>query len=83
MQAESNTPGGILLVQGTGGGKSCVMQTIEIINAGITLIIENTLSLGADQVSKIKECGQDYGSINGFQLDLIKKKEKRDVLVKF
>ena len=59
------------------------MQTIGIINAGITLIIENTLPLGADQVSKIKECGQEYGPINGFQLDLIKKKEERDVLVKF
>jgi superfamily II DNA helicase RecQ len=44
----------VLLVQGTGGGKLSVYQTIGVIKRGVSLIIENTLSLSSDQLSKIK-----------------------------
>ena len=44
----------VLLVQGTGGGKSSVYQTIGVIKQGVSLIIENMLSLSSDQLSKIK-----------------------------
>ena len=36
----------VLLVQGTGTGKSAVPQTVGVVLCGVTLIIENTLSLG-------------------------------------
>jgi len=45
MRCEPNTPQATLLVQGTGGGKSAVYQAIGIVDAGVTLVIETTLSL--------------------------------------
>ena len=42
----------ILLVQSTGGGKSAVPQTCGSAVPGVTIVIENTLALCADQVSK-------------------------------
>jgi superfamily II DNA helicase RecQ len=44
----------VLLVQGTGGGKLSVYQTIGVVKRGVSLIIENTLSLSSDQLSKIR-----------------------------
>ena len=44
-----------LLIRGTGGGKSCVYQTVGIIKMGIILVVQNTLSLSSDQLSKLKE----------------------------
>ena len=35
----------LLLVQGTGGGKSVVIQTAACLNLGIMLVIQSTLSL--------------------------------------
>ena len=55
MRCIPNTPSAMLLVQGTGGGKSAVPQTVGAVTRGITLIIENTLSLSADQHAKIKK----------------------------
>ena len=43
-----------LLVQGTGGGKTSVYQTIGVVKRGINLIIQNTLTLSSDQISKIE-----------------------------
>jgi superfamily II DNA helicase RecQ len=61
----------VLLVQGTGGGKSSVYQTIAVIKKGVSLIIENTLSLSSDQLSKIKNISKQLPHIHSFQLDLI------------
>ncbi len=41
-----------LLIQGTGGGKTSVYQTIGIIMRGVHLIIQNTLLLSSDQLLK-------------------------------
>lgn len=43
----------VLLIQGTGSGESSVPQTIGVIDGGATIIIEDTLSLYANQISKI------------------------------
>ena len=52
MQCDSYVPAALLLIQSTGGGKSMVLMTVGVVMCGITLIIENTQSLAADQVSK-------------------------------
>ena len=46
-------PRPILLVQGTGGCKSAVPQTCGCTSPGITIILENTQALGADQKGKL------------------------------
>ena len=46
-------PRPILLVQGTGAGKSAVPQTCGCTSPGITIILENTQALGADQKGKL------------------------------
>ena len=38
----------LLLVQGTGGGKSAVAQTVGCVNCGVTVVIEPNLALSAD-----------------------------------
>ena len=45
----SGNPSSVLLIQGTGSGKSTVPQTTRVVTCGVTLIIENTLSLVANQ----------------------------------
>ena len=47
-------PTALLLVQSTGGGKSMVPMTVGSVTRGVTVIIENTQSLAADQVSKFE-----------------------------
>ena len=46
-------PSPVLLVQSTGTGKSSVPLTAATVDGGITIIVQNTLALGSDQVSKI------------------------------
>ena len=71
-----------LLVRGTGGGKSLVMQTIAVVKGGVTLIIENTLSLSSDQMSKIQHVSEKDGNVIALHLDAIKndadKKQKKN-----
>ena len=45
-------PNPVLIVQPTGTGKSTVPLTVSVLDAGITIIIENTIALGIDQTSK-------------------------------
>ena len=72
-----------LLVQRTGSGKSSVHQTIGMIDAGVTLVIETTISLGADQVKKIKQASlSSFGPANAFQLDVIESTSSRKCLIK-
>ena len=48
MWCSGGEPGCVLMVQGTGGGKSAIPQTVGTVFVGVTLIIENTLSLGTN-----------------------------------
>ena len=49
-----------------------VPMTVGITTCGVTLIIENTQSLSADQVSKFDVANNTYGPVKAFQLDTIK-----------
>ena len=73
--------GAVLLVKGTGSGKSAIMQTIGVIRGGITIIVENTQALGSDQCSKIDAASQEYGVIAGFQLDSLSRVESEQLAV--
>ena len=55
MRCVPNTLSAMLLVQGIGGRKSSIPQTVGTVTYSATLIIENTLSLSADQHLKIKK----------------------------
>ena len=70
-----------LLVQGTRGGKSSVYQMIEVLTAGVTLIIESMLSLSSDQMSKISKIKQTTDGITSIQLDSIKKADQQASVV--
>ena len=78
MRCIPNTPSAMLLVQGTGSGKSAVPQTVGAVTRGVTLIIENTLSLSADQHSKIKSANTAHGPIKAFHLDSIRTKRNEE-----
>ena len=80
MQCGDNQPQATLLVQGTGGGKSAVYQAVGTVDAGVTLVIETTLSLGADQSSKISSASGINGPVESFQLDSLKSKSSRTSL---
>ena len=80
MRCIPNTPSAMLLVQGTGGGKSAVPQTVGAVTRGVTLIIENTLSLSADQHAKINKANITHGPIKAFHLDSIRTKRNQDKL---
>jgi superfamily II DNA helicase RecQ len=76
----TNTIQPTLLVQGTGSGKSSVYQTIGVIKGGVSLIIENTLSLSSDQLSKITNISTRLPHVHSFQLDSIKASSTRTLL---
>jgi superfamily II DNA helicase RecQ len=60
----------MILVQSTGGGKSAVPQTCGCTKAGVTIVLENTLALGADQCSKLDQLQSP--NIITYQLDHMK-----------
>ena len=68
-------PQALLLIQDTGGGKSSVAQTVGCADCGVTLIIVETLTLAADQQSKILSANGLYGLVLVYQLDSIKKND--------
>ena len=72
MRCAPNIPSAMLLVQGAGGGKSVVPQTVGSVICGVALIIENTLSRSADQHSKIKNVKTSHGRVKAFHLDSIR-----------
>ena len=80
MRCAPNTPHALLLVQGTGGGKSAVAQTVGCVDCGVTLVIVETLALAADQRSKVVSANGIYGPILAYQLDSIKQKHLVDRL---
>ena len=63
----------MFLVQGNGGGKYAVAQTVGCVKFGVTLIIEATLVLAADQRSKVVQVRNTFGPVLDYQLDSIKK----------
>ena len=81
MHCGTNYPQASLLVQPTGCGKSSVYQTIGAIDGGVVLILETTLSLGADQAQKIESISSQTGSIKAYQLDGIKSIASRNNLI--
>ena len=72
-EVSPHRPEAMLLVQGTSGGKSAVAQTVGSVECGITLVIEATLALAADQRSKVAQARNTYGPVLAYQLDSIKK----------
>jgi superfamily II DNA or RNA helicase len=64
-------PGAVLMVQATGSGKSSIPQTVGVVDGGITIIIENTLALSSDQMSKLSQSNTKKNIVS-FQLDEIK-----------
>ena len=65
-------PQALLLIQGTGGGKSAVAQTVGCVNCGVTVVIEPTIALSADQRSKVARDRNTYGPVLAYQLDSVK-----------
>ena len=49
-----------------------VPMAVGSITRGVTLIIDNTQSLAAYQVSKFQQANTTYGPIKAFHLDAIK-----------
>ena len=49
-----------------------VAQTVGIVDCGVTLVIEETLALAADQQSKVKLASNANGPVLAYQLDTIK-----------
>ena len=49
--------------------KSTVPQTVGVFTCGVTLVLENILSLGAYQRSKFSNASQIYGPVLAYQLD--------------
>ena len=54
------------------------MQTIGVVKGGVTLIIENILSLSSDQMSKIQQVSKKDGNIIPLHLDAIKNDAKKN-----
>ena len=73
MRCYPYCPEALLLVEGTGGGKSTFSQTVGYVDCGVTIIIKETLALAADQKSKVGKSRSTYGPVLAYQLDAIKK----------
>ena len=70
MMKQRIQPQPILLVQSTGGDKSAVPQTCGLTVPGVTIVLENTQTLGADQSSKLINVANNNNVT--FHLDPIK-----------
>ena len=75
MPCAPYTPQALIIIQGTGGGKSAVVQTVGCVDCGVTLIIVETLALATDQRSKIMSANRFYGPVLAYQLDSITRKD--------
>lgn len=59
----------MLLVQGFGSRKSFVPLLCAVIDRGVTVIVENMLSLGSDQTSKVnRNDNNNRKLVNAIQL---------------
>ena len=59
----------LLFVTRTGYGKSHVMRTLGVLVGGVVVILVPLLSLSADQMNKMKEASQKYGTVETHHLD--------------
>ena len=50
-----------LLSESTSYAKSCVLETISVVEHGVTFIIKQTLCLNSDQSSKFDEVSSSKG----------------------
>ena len=62
----------LLPIQGTGGGKSSVTQTVGCVDCGVTIIIKETVALVTNQKSKVGRARNSYGPVLAYQLDSVK-----------
>ena len=82
MRCALTNPHALLLIQGTGGGKLTVDQTVDCVDCGMTLIIIKALALATNQQSKVTSTNGIHGPILAYQLDSIKKKDLVEKLKK-
>jgi len=73
MRCAPNVPQALLLVQGTGGGKSVVAQTVGVVDCGVMLGIKELLAAATDRKSKVQTASNAHGPVLAYQLDLLKK----------
>ena len=59
----------LLFITRTGYGKSHVMRTLGVLAGGVVIIFVPLLSLSADQMNKMKEASQKYGTVETHHLD--------------
>ena len=73
MMSGNITAEPVLMVQPAGSGKSTVPLAAAIIDGGVTIIIENTLSLGSDQCVKLNNLVSStlVKDIRAYHLDAI------------
>ena len=85
MMTGELSPGPVLLVQLTRTGKSAVPLACVVIDYSVSIIIENTLALGIDQVAKAQNtCGSSQNSrIECYHLDSITAEEYQQTIVSF
>jgi superfamily II DNA helicase RecQ len=79
MMKQRIQPQPILLVQSTGGGKSAVPQTCGLTVPGVTIVLENTQALGADQSGKLINVANNNNVT--FHLDPIKSTNERRYII--
>ena len=66
-----------VVIQCTGSGKTSLYQTIGIIKTGVSLIIQNTLALSSDQMSKLDKIKDNIENVYCIQLDSLKSNRQR------
>ena len=76
---EDISPTPVLLVRGTGDRKSLVMQTIGVMNVGVAIIIENTLSLSVDQVGNTCDASKIFENVFSINPNQVKKRGRKKV----
>ena len=82
MRCKPNKPAATLLIQRARSGKSRTHQQIDVIDAGVVLVIDTTLSLGADQVTKIRNTLSTVGYVSARLLGGAKLIASRSQLIK-
>lgn len=82
IRCATSAPSDMLLAQGAGGRKSAMLQTVGAVTCSATLIVENTLSLSADQRSKIKKAKPGHGPIESFHLHSTRTERNQQKLCK-
>lgn len=81
MMANVYPPEPVLVVQSTGSGKSTIPLTCSVVDGGVTIIVENTLALGSDQVTKVLlNATNSHKHVKAYQLDVFKSKTDQNDL---